>query len=151
MFVVAAVLAMGCGGGSPNSGDEAIGKAAFVAKVNAICATTQKRIVGGGVARVLRVKDDRQAREKVETELVVDLLIPTLKQAVAEIRALGAPSGDDARIDAFLRATEEAIHEAQTEPRSYVTVGGHYRSGAHHFGKARNLANAYGLSGCPVG
>jgi hypothetical protein len=43
------------------------------------------------------------------------------------------------------------LEEAKVDPQSYVQIGGHYRLGSEHYGRASKLATAYGLTGCPQG
>jgi hypothetical protein len=143
-----ALLGAGCGDGASSHGEE---KATFLREVDKICADSHKRITTGAVSQLRRGIKAGESQHTIEARLVQTTLIPTLKHETEAIRQADAPAGDAAQIDAIVKATEKALREAEVDPESYVQVGGHYRLGSAHYGKAAKLADAYGLKGCPMG
>jgi hypothetical protein len=154
---VALVCGGGCGGSESEDGPAAAGmpvtvtKATFIAKADAVCRASKERIAREGVAVFRLAKSAGESRHDLETAAVRSTLIPTLAAEIRQIREIGVPSGDRARIRTILVAIEKALEEARSDPLSYVQAGGHYRPGSYHYGTATKLAGEYGLTGCPLG
>src|ERR1700741_4109911 len=95
---VAVFAAVGCGGGStvPTS---SLSKEAFVKKADAICTKGRERMEKGFAIYLRKNKKSIIALRhpsKADYEgLIGGVLIPNLEREIKEIRALGAPSGDE--------------------------------------------------------
>lgn|GEM_PF-1231580 len=149
-FGAMTLLLLGCGsgGGSGSTGDSPT-KAQFASQADAICKQAKEKIVDTNIARIRKAASDPKAREALEYKLVETVVAPALEGEVEQLRALGAPAGDNGRMERMLKLIEGAIAEAKSEPESYV-AGDTYRSGSEHFGKAHRLALSYGIHNCPV-
>jgi hypothetical protein len=137
-LMIAGIVA-GCGGNDSGS----ISKAEFVKQGNAICEATHSK-VRARVAALLRGREPTNPAEalKAEAEVGRRVLIPAMRDQAQEIGALGAPSGDAARVKAIVAATEEGLGKAAKHPERAV------KDGTEAFGKADRLARAYGLTAC---
>jgi len=145
-----AIAVAGCGGGSDDGNGitaSSLSKAEFIAKADAICAKGQKQVERNFGAFAKKTKLNVQQVTKNPTKaqvngLVHAVLIPAIEQEVTEIRALGAPAGDEDKIEAMLDATEEGIATAEDLPRTVL------EETSVAFGVGSRLAKEYGLTVC---
>jgi hypothetical protein len=147
LFLCSAGLALvpsGCGDeGSTADTISAIPKASFVKQANAICARTNQELteVSEDFSKEKNLSEKTPPTEAQVGELV-ELALPVIRRQVEEIRALGAPAGDEERVNEILSAAEEAIEKGARDPNAIYGAGG----GA--FAKANRLATDYGLEQC---
>jgi hypothetical protein len=120
-------------------------KAAFIVKADTICAEGEAKYRGEFLAFASspqhRNPKGKTALEKAQAEVAEQILIPVKEQEAEELRALDAPSGDDAEVEAIAAALEEGVEKAEKEPQRAV------RDGTEAFGKARRLTEEYGMKG----
>jgi hypothetical protein len=138
-LLAAAIAVAGCGGGDSTT-TASIGKAEFIKKAEAICERGQQKLHSGYEA-LINEKAHRSTLEE-EEEWVERVIAPNLTQEVSEIRALGMPKGDEARVEGLLEAVEDGLRELQENPQSVLA------SSAEKFNKAIQLENSYGLQVC---
>jgi hypothetical protein len=135
-----ALAGLGCGGDDGIATAE-IPKKVFLRKADAICAETYDQMRSGYLAFVKGKANpfsgDREIREFADT-----VLIPTKRQEVQRLRALGAPSGEGDQVEAIIDAYEEGIERAEEDPRAAVS------SATGVFTEATELAEGYGLEDC---
>ena len=142
LMTIALVIA-GCGGGGNSStGASPIAKAAFVKKADAICKKSSERLATGFVLFLKKHKNVKRPSEAEYEQLVGTILVPNVEREVKELRALGAPSGDEDRVGEIIEALEEGIETAESDPKA---VAG---SSDAVFGIASRLAKEYGLEVC---
>lgn len=132
-------LAAGCGGGNndgSNEGNEKSGqttatqttavlsKAAFIKKADSVCSEADKRTSEEFAAYIKenKIPSGQTPSSAQYAEIATTILIPALHRQVDEIRSLGAPAGDEARIESFLRAVDVATKQAEEEPTEAVKV-----------------------------
>jgi hypothetical protein len=151
MIALAAVVALalaGCGGGGDDTTvtTGSLSKAAFVKKADAICTKGTERLQKGFGAYLRKNKKSILALRhpsKADYEgLIGGVLIPNLEREIEEIRALGAPSGDEERVEAIFTALEEGIEVAENDPKAVK------HSSEAIFGVGSRLAKEYGLEVC---
>lgn len=128
---IAAIVA-GCGGG----GDEAttvttssLSKPAFVKEAEAVCEKARGKII---------------ASSQTLPEGISSTIVPALEGMVGEIRELGAPSGDEREVEAFLETMQqesEALTEKQASISSFPEV-------EEEFKTSGGLAQKYGMPKC---
>jgi hypothetical protein len=142
-LAISLIVAAGCGGGGDDSSTtaNAISKAAFVKKADAICQKGSERMAAG-FGKYLKKSEVTHPSQAVQEKLVVKVLIPSVRQEVKEFQALGAPSGDEDRVAEIVRALEEGVETAEGN-REAVTS-----SSDVVFGIASRLAGEYGLEVC---
>jgi ABC-type glycerol-3-phosphate transport system substrate-binding protein len=141
-IVAAALLVAGCGGGDSSSSTSTISKAAFIKKADAVCERSNGRM-GAAISNLLKEKNKRKPTKADYEEIVSDVLVPGLGKEIEEIRALGAPSGDEDTIDAIVKALEEGREVAEDNPQAVIDS-----SSEAIFGIASRLAKEYGLQFC---
>jgi len=129
--LVIGVIVAGCGssGDGDSTADKgdattattaAITKAELIKKADAICAKSGKE---SEVDYAAFVKENKIPKGKEPSpaqfaEIGEEILIPVLQQSVDEIRALGAPAGDEAEVTAYLAGVEEAIEKVEKDPKT---------------------------------
>lgn len=146
-LLVALLLAGGCGGDSEESGGTEIAvetgslsKAEFTDQVNAICRNDRLRFERDFTAFAGSVSPSGD-REAAAQKLVDTILVPIYSGQIDQIQAMGAPSGDEGEIEAYLVAMQEGLDAAVEEPLGFI-------GDKRHFIEAAELANEYGLTIC---
>jgi hypothetical protein len=149
-IALGAVLLAGCGGGSSKSSG-ATGtsepatiatsshtKAEFIKLADTIC----KREETKRLKEVYAYLRQHEKEGKSQRELIVDgmreIFLPEIQTQVEEIRALGAPKGDERQVEELLSSMQEAAESGSSfEPKVLKRPG--------------RLARAYGLRECSYG
>ncbi len=116
--LVLAALGTGCGGG----GTDSISKPAFIKKADAICAEGDKRTQEEFTtyAKEKKIRSGSTPSSVQLVDITRSILIPALEQQTQEIKALGAPAGDENQINTFLKRVDEAIKAAEKKPIAAV-------------------------------
>lgn len=144
--VAAALLIAGCGGGSGSDSTSSISKEEFIAKADAICKKGNERMEDD-LYRFLRKSRVNGTLRKPSVEdnekFIITVLTPNLRREIKEVKALGAPAGDEDRVDAIVAALEEGLETAEDKPET-VAAG----TSDIVFGIASRLAGEYGLETC---
>ena len=81
------------------------------------------------------------SKAEVET-FVTETVIPSTQAQLADIRALGAPAGDEEQVNAILDAADQELEELGANPSAI---------GPQAFAESTKLAGDYGLSDCASG
>jgi len=145
---VAVALLSGCGGGGSDTTvtTGSLSKEAFVKKADAICTEGNERLQKGFATYLRKNKKSIIALRhpsKADYEgLIGGVLVPNLEREIKEIRALGAPDGDEQRIEAIFTAWEEGIEVSENDPEAVK------HSSEAIFGIGSRLAKEYGLEVC---
>jgi len=131
-------IAAGCGGGSSSTSSTTaatvtLTKTAFLAQANAICAKADP-LLSEATAKLSRLRDKRQVVSIVERTYV-----PAIEAQVAQIRALGAPTGEQASVTAMLKVVLGDLHRLKSNPALVAT---------DVFGDFAKVAHPYGLTAC---
>jgi hypothetical protein len=143
LAVVAAVaallivgLAAGCGSSNSSStSTAALSKPSFLAKANAICKQgSQKQ----GAAQSALGKQPSQTQV---TTYVNSSFAPNIQAQIDGVRALGAPSGDQATVTKMLDMAQADLNKVKASPALLTGK-------ADPFADFANLAHPYGLTSC---
>ncbi len=141
-MLVLPLLLAACGSSANSDSGPTISKAAFVKKVDAVCSGGNKRMEVA-FAHFLEANKNIKHPSKADFEaLVGKVLVPNLKREIKEIRAIGAPSGDEDKVGEILTALEEGLETAESNPQAAVN------SSEAVFGISSRLAKEYGLEVC---
>lgn len=147
--IAALVFIAGCGGGSDsNSSTEAtataLTKAEFLKQGNAVCAKGNKEIEEGfeEFGKEHNFSKKKQPTQAELEEAAEQVLIPSIRQEIDSIRALGAPSGEEAEVEAVLAAAEKGLEKGEEDPGAMI------KEGEGPFKEANKLAREYGLVKC---
>lgn len=140
----AILLALGgCGSGGGES-TTTLTKAQFLDKANAICRKAYHEINQTyGEFSHTDENTTTEAKRNREAERIVP---PALNKVVRELRALGAPNGEEERVDKMLATWEEGIKTGEEDPIALRGIEGKFA-----FEKAYEGLWAYGLTGCGLG
>jgi hypothetical protein len=135
-----AAVAAGCGSSDSTTDSTAsLSKAEFVKQGNAICAAGNKEINEG--FEELSFDEKKGPTEAQIEEVAEDTLIPSVSKQIDEVRALGAPSGEEEQVETFLDNAESALEEVEEDPSSIA-------GNKDPFAEVNKEANAIGLVKC---
>ena len=140
-LVIAALGAAGCGSSSKSTSTPAITKAAFVARGNAICRKGNKRLK----AAEGKAFGNKKPSKAAVTRFATTSFAPIIQGQIDAIRALGAPSGDEAKVKKILDSGQKGLNTVKSNPA--LLAGGPGDS----FANFRKLAHPYGLTACASG
>jgi hypothetical protein len=144
MTVVAAVattlivgLAVGCGSSnnSNSTSTAALSKSAFLAKANAICTQGNQKQEAAGKAL-----GEQPSQAQIAT-YVSSSFAPNIQAQIDGVRALGAPSGDDAAVTNMLDIAQADLNKVKANP---ALLAGN----TDQFANFAKLAHPYGLVDC---
>jgi hypothetical protein len=145
-FALAAAAFARCGGGDETSTYPAgvsrpIAKVRFLAEAERICHSTNARIEAAADGLVTGRRKPPPAEVR---RVVLRIVVPTLRSEVDAIGALGAPAGDEARVEAILAATERGIRQIEADPVGVLD------GPPPALREAGRLAQAYGSVECDL-
>jgi hypothetical protein len=142
LLVIGAVAVAGCGGSDDTSSTAtAISKDDFIAQADQICAA-------GNKADAAASKEAFSGGQPTEAEVasyVTDSVVPSIQGQIDDIRALGAPEGDEAEVNSFLDTAQEALDQVEADPSAITT------SGEDPFDQTNRLMTVYGITECANG
>lgn len=163
LFIIAAVaatgLAVGCGsdsdatsasGAAATVTTSSLSKAQLIKRADAACLEETEDILQQMVAYSNKPSSKAKPPNEMFADLAREVVLPVVEAQIADVAELGAPAGDEQRVEAILDARREGIEEV----RSLQTLKAFGEIEAH-FVKADRLARAYGFKDCtntsPVG
>lgn len=126
------ILAAGCGGGgSGDSSTNEVTKAVFTKQANAICVKGTKE----RKAAYEKYSEELQARSNAEkvthalerqlaTKMVKEKVVPSLKDQVAQLEELEAPSADEEKISTMLHSLSQGSREVEDGGVRQLVKGG---------------------------
>ena len=152
VFAVIAITGLvalgGCGGGDDESSStpdsnatatvttSSLNKAQFVRKANAICSTDLNGLLG----LIRKAISKGQGLQQVEKALD-----PIVEDWITEIEALGAPEGEEAEVEDFLRQLQADAQKSSGKPSTNI------EQLAKNFKKSGEAARDVGLEACALG
>jgi hypothetical protein len=138
-----AVLVAGCGGGdeTTDSATVTLTKAEFIKQGDAICkeANEENESEAEEFAEENGFTLEKASKDQLE-EAVAEVLVPSLSQQAEEIEALGAPEGDEDKVEEIVVALEDATGEIEDDPSLVFEE--------KSLEKPNQLAEAYGFKVC---
>jgi hypothetical protein len=147
-LAVAATLTVGlvlvaCGSSNDNSTTTiALTKAAFLKQGNAICKKGNQQI--NQAANKQFPKGEKHTKADYN-KFATDTVIPSIQSQIDGIRALGAPTGDEAKVTAIVDSAQADLDKTKQDPTLFTS------NKADPFAATNKLANAYGLKVCGSG
>jgi hypothetical protein len=131
-----ALVAAGCGGGDDTT--ESLSKSQFLKQGNAICKKGEEE--RGKLIIDASGKMKKEASVREQEDLVLEVL-PTYENTTRELDDLGAPEGDEEKVDAIVEAMEEAVEKVEANPGSALVA-------SYPFKEPNELVEKYGLKSC---
>jgi hypothetical protein len=141
VLVAAGVAGCGSSSGSSSSSSAAatsaatISKSVFLAKANAIC------VKGNAQSKAARAKLGASPSEEQIVSFVRGTEVPAVQAQIDQIRALGAPAGDQATVKKMLDLAQQAVGRVKVVPTILTT-------GEDVFAPFAAIAHPYGLTSC---
>ena len=138
------VALAGCGGDDSENGDfspvvaDPLSKVEFLRQADQICFSSESRIEAAADDLLGQGEPDPAEVERI----ALNIAVPALEAEVRAIRALGAPEGDEAEVEAILEATEQGIAEIEADPRGLAD------GRPPGLQEAQKLAERYGSQEC---
>ena len=130
-------LAVGCGSSnSTTTSTAALSKSAYLAKANAICKAGNEKQQAGQKALG---KNPSQAQV---TAYVTGTQVPNIQSQIDQVKALGAPSGDEAVVNKYLATAQADLNKIKSDPS--LAVNGK----SDPFADFAAIAHPYGLTAC---
>ncbi len=154
---VIATVIIGCGGAdgdtsSASSADDvtittsSLSKDEFVARASKACQRLRRNLL----ERVLNYTQQHESKNPSRSEetavfagMTKAVLLPTIRKELAAIRRLGAPTGDEDEVAAFIAAEQDAVDKVAelTHIVSRFEI-------ERYFTDSEKLFRAYGLGAC---
>jgi hypothetical protein len=132
-----AAVAAGCGSSDSNSTSTApLSKASYLAKGNAICKAGQQK---QDAAQQALGQNPTQAQL---TAYATATVIPNIQSQIDQVKALGAPSGDEATVSNFLGLAQADLNTVKSDPTILFTRK------IDPFSDFAKVAHPYGLTAC---
>lgn len=140
-FALLAAVVAGCGGDDDSETTATITKAELIKQGDQICekANEQSETEAEEFAEENDFTLEKASDEQLE-EAVAEVLVPNLNGQIEDIRALGAPEGDEEQVDEILTSLEGAADEIEEDPS--VVFDGEVLK------EPSKLAEAYGFEVC---
>ncbi|HEX8744934.1 MAG TPA: hypothetical protein VF712_17550 [Thermoleophilaceae bacterium] len=138
---LAAALALAACGGDDDKGPS---KDEFVQKADAICAKSDRE----GEAIAKRSFENPKKPTPEEAQAAIREAVPMQKEALAELKALEEPEGDEQTLDEYYAAIEKGITTFETaaeDPQLSLEL---LAAGDAPFAEANELAKEYGMKDC---
>jgi hypothetical protein len=112
------MLVAGCGNGDNDNSTASLSKAQFVKQGNAICRKGNAKLESDfeEFAAERNLPEGRKPSNAVLEEITETILVPGITSQLEEIRALGAPEGDEGEVDEIFTGVEEAVEQAEEDP-----------------------------------
>ena len=143
-----AAFAAGCGGssGTESSGSGESGgsltKSELIKQGDAICKKGEAALEeeANGFAKENGIDTSKPTQAQQE-EVIEKVVAPALRRQAEEIRALGAPGGEEGKVEKLVDALEKGSEELEEEP-------GKLLQGTNPVQQASALAKEYGFKNC---
>jgi hypothetical protein len=141
IFAVAAALCLVAITGCGSSSEDTLSKAEFEKQAAAICKKSEEER-GKAIASVIENADPK-GDQQAQQEQVIKKAMPTYEEAAQQIEDLGAPEGQEEKVEALVEAMEEAADKSNADPHTAVASNVFFR-------KADKIAQEFKLSGCVI-
>jgi hypothetical protein len=143
--VAIAIVAAGCGSSDDSTTTVvALTKVEFIKQGDAICKKGGEQIgdEADAFAKENGIDTEKPTKEEQE-EVIVGVLGPALQDQADEISALGAPDGEEEKVEALVEALESGAEELEDDPASLLE-----EAGPGPLDEAGKLADAFGFKEC---
>jgi hypothetical protein len=141
--VAISMIVVGCGGGDDSTDSASLTKAQFVKQADAICTEGDKQNEKEfeDFAKEHNLSEGKEPSKAVQEEAVQEIVVPGVRQQIEEIDDLGAPKGDEAKIEDVVTSVEEGLDELEEDPTLLF-------KGKNPLEKGSTLAREYGMAKC---
>ncbi len=137
--LVAAIIGAGCGGAEE---EKPLSKADYIAKGDASCKKSIKRIATAAEKDFGALGSDEMPSDKQLTTFVEDTLKPEIAGQVSDLRDLEPPEGDGDKLAEIYEGVDEALRKVEDDPGLLL------KAGEDPFEKAYEAVRDYGFKEC---
>jgi hypothetical protein len=141
IFAVGAALCLFALTGCGSSSEDTLTKAEFEKQAAAICKEAEAKRVK--LISALVKEADPKGDVEAQQEQLIKKAMPTYEEAAQQIDELGAPDGQEKKVEALVEAMEEAAEKSNSDPHTAVVSSIFFR-------KADQLAKEFKLTGCVI-
>ena len=143
--VAFAALAAGCGSSSSTTDSTAsLSKAEFAKQGNAICEAGNKEI-NAGFEEFAKEHEFSKKNQPTQAELeegAEEIVVPSVRGQIDQIRELGAPEGEEEKVEAFLENAEAQLEKGEEDASLLADENNEL------FASVNKEAKALGLTSC---
>jgi predicted lipid-binding transport protein (Tim44 family) len=143
-----AAIVAGCGSSSSTTESTAsLSKAEFAKQGNAICKAGNKEVEAGfeEFSKEHGFSKKKQPTQAEFEEGAEEVVIPSVRKQIDEIKELGAPEGEEEKVEAFLENAEAQLEKGEEDVTLLVDENQHLFASVNEEGKA------LGLTACAEG
>jgi hypothetical protein len=133
-----AALGAGCGDDKESEG---ISKSDYLFQAKAICQKGNKALTSASNDVFAKLAPGQKLSEPEIDDFVRKTVIPTIRDQVAQLRALPPPKGEKGHVEEIYKALDKGLDELDKSPKRLS-------DGSNVFADADKLANKYGISVC---
>jgi hypothetical protein len=144
--LVVVFAATGCGGSKKSASTAstpALTKAQFLAQGNAICTEGNQKLAALQKA-LEKTFGNRAPNASQIAGYVNTTFAPIIQSQIDRLKALGAPSGERAKVTSLLALAQADLSKVKSNPQALI-------SQRHPFADFAQQAHAYGLTACAQG
>lgn len=141
LLAVMAAVTTGCGGG--DDATASISRSEFIQQGNALCrrGELERGKLLQGAEKL--VKPGEELGKAGKEQLVLTAAVTPYRKMTKELEELGAPDGEEEKVEAIIKSMEEAAQKAEDDP--LLTL-----ESIAPFVKANKLNQEFGLTSCVV-
>ena len=143
VLAASAIAAAGCGGDDDDSDSglktSDLSKSEWIAQADQICASRDEEIDAQADTFFSGASESKQPSQAQIEKFTREVAIPGIQAQVDGLRELGAPEGDEEKVEAIIDAAQKGVDEAEQDPNAL-------QGGA--LDEATTLAKEYGLEAC---
>lgn len=140
-----ALFAVGCGSSSDTTGSTAsLTKAEFLKQGNVICAAGNKEI-NAGFEQFSKEKGFSKKNQPTQADFeegAEEVVVPSVRKQIDQIRELGAPEGEEEKVEAFLDNAEAQLEKGEEDASLLADENNDL------FASVKKEADAIGLTSC---
>ena len=129
-------LAAGCGSSNSTTTATTLSKSAYLAKANAICKAGSDKQKAG-----LKTLGKNPSKAQL-TAYVTGTQVPNIQSQIDQVKALGAPSGDQATVNKYISLAQADLNKVKSDPSLA------YNGKSDPFADFAAVAHPYGLTAC---
>jgi hypothetical protein len=137
VFAATALAFGGCGSDDADS----LSKKEFTKQANAICVESDERRKAEYRVKIAELEEGKGFDESKRVQLYLEVFIIPFQEMIGELEDLGAPEGDEEKLDAIFAEMRQGAEVLEGDPSLLLAE-------ATMFDKANKLNAEYGLTGC---
>lgn len=135
-----AALVVGCGDGDETT-TASLTKPQFLTQGNALCKELETKRSNEVNDIIAGLKPGEKLSDARQTQMVETIIIPNYEEAIDGLEELGAPEGDEAKVEELIKAMEKTQKTLEEDPEEAIF-------NVLMFEEPNKLAQSYGLNSC---